>query len=291
MIRHRTSPSVSSLRALAAALLLPAAALGVGSHFSGTLLAQQAQQRGAAGGGPPAPVAHQNLHVLAQDIPQPQLLQVMQGFTQGLGVQCTYCHADAPAPEGGGRGAGRGRGGPAAAPLDFPSDAKPTKKAAREMMLLVRDINTKVPVAVGKTAEAATRVQCITCHRGVAIPKQLGDILAQTAMDKGTPAAIAQYKDLRKQYFGAQAYDFSEAGLITIAQRSTAADAPDDAMAWLQLNLEYFPLSSRTYAAMAQAQQKKNDKESALKSLTRAVELDPQNAQAKRQLDQLKEPK
>jgi hypothetical protein len=272
MIRHLTSPA----RVLAATTLLMAPAA-------------IAQQRGADGG-PAAPVAHQNLQVLAKDIPQPQLLQVMQGFTQGLGVQCGYCHANAPAPEGGARGAGRGRG-PAAPPLDFPSDTKATKKAAREMLLLVRDINARVPVAVGKTADAATRVQCITCHRGVAIPKQLGDILAQTAMDKGTPAAIAQYRELRKQYFGAQAYDFSETGLITIAQRSTAADAADEATAWLQLNLEYFPLSSRTYAAMAQAQQKKNDKEGAIKSLTRAVELDPQNAQAKRQLDQLKDAK
>jgi hypothetical protein len=42
---------------------------------------------------------------------------------------------------------------------------------------------------------------------------------------------------------------------------------------------------------MAQAQQKKNDKNGAIASLTRAVELDPQNAQAKRQLDQLKDAK
>ena len=273
MIHPRTCPPVW---AMITALLLPAATL--------------AQQRGA-GDGPAAPVAHQNLQVLAKDIPQPQLLQVMQGFTQGLGVQCGYCHANAPAPEGGGRGAGRGRGGPAAPPFDFPSDTKATKQVAREMLLLVRDINARVPVAVGKTADAATRVQCITCHRGVSIPKQLGDILAKTAADKGTPAALAQYRDLRKQYFGAQAYDFGEGGLIATAQRATAADAADDALAWLQLNLEYFPLSSRTYAAIAQAQQKKNDKDGALKSLTRAVELDPQNAQAKRQLDQLKDAK
>jgi hypothetical protein len=262
--------------------------------FATTLLIStpaRAQQRDTGGGTPP-PVAHQNLQVLAKDMPQAQLLAVMQGFVQGLGVQCGYCHANAPAAEAGGRGAGAGRGrGPAAPQFDFPSDDKPAKKAAREMMLLVRDINSRVPAAVGKTAETATRVQCVTCHRGVAIPKQLADILAQTAMAKGTPAALAQYRDLRKQYFGAQAYDFSETALITLAQRATAADAAGDAEAWLQLNLEYFPLSSRTYAALAQAQQKKNDKDGALKSLTRAVELDPQNAQARRQLDQLKEAK
>jgi hypothetical protein len=251
-----------------------------------------AQERGAAAGAPPAAVAHQNLQVLARDIPQPQLLQIMQGFAQGLGVQCGYCHASAPAPEGGRGAGGGGRGrGPAAPQFDFASDDKPAKKAARQMMLLAGDINARVPAAVGKTADAATRVQCVTCHRGVAIPKQLSDILAQTAMEKGTPAAIAQYKDLRKQFFGAQAYDFSETALIAIAQRATTAGAADDAIAWLQLNLEYFPFSSRTYAGIAQAQQKKNDKDGALTSLTRATELDPQNAQIKRQLDQLKEAK
>jgi tetratricopeptide (TPR) repeat protein len=156
------------------------------------------------------------------------------------------------------------------------------------MMLMVRDINPKVAAAVGKSAEAATRVGCVTCHRGVAIPKQLAEILDQTTMEKGTQAAIAQYKDLRKQYFGAQAYDFSEGSLVTYAQRATQANTPDDAITWLQVNLENFPMSSRTYAGLSQAQRAKNDTAAAIKSLEKAVELDPQNAQLKRQLDQLK---
>jgi len=272
MIRHDVLFRASTL--LAALMLAPSVS---------------AQQRGGAGApAPNAPVTHQNLKVLPADIPQAQLLQTMQGFTQALGVQCGYCHATAPAPEGG-RGAAGGRGrGPAAPQFDFPSDDKPAKKAAREMMMIVRDVNARVPAAVGKTADAGVRVQCITCHRGVAIPRQLADILAQTAMEKGTPAAVAQYKELRKQYFGAQAYDFSESTLVTFAQR---ASSPEDQAAWLRLNLEYFPLSSRTYAALGQVQQKQNDKDGALKSLTRAVELDPQNAQVKRQLDQLKDAK
>jgi tetratricopeptide (TPR) repeat protein len=231
----------------------------------------------------PAP---QNLQVLPKDMTQAQVLQAMQNFAAALGVQCTYCHAAAAAPEG---GAGRGgRGGPA--PLNYASDEKPQKKAAREMMLLVRDINPKVAAAVGKSAEATTRVGCVTCHRGVAIPKPLADILDQTTMEKGTPAAIAQYKNLRKQYFGAQAYDFSEGALVAYAQRATQASNADDAIAWLQVNLEYFPLSSRTYAGLSQAQQRKNDKDAAIRSLEKAVELDPQNAALKRQLDQLKTP-
>jgi hypothetical protein len=236
--------------------------------------------------GPPPAATPQNLQVLAKDTTQAQVLQVMQAFAAGLGVQCGYCHVQAAAPEGG-RG-GRGRGGAAAAAFDFPNDDKPQKKAARQMMLMVRDINPKVVAAVGKPADTTARVACVTCHRGVPIPKQLGDILDQTAAEKGVPGAIAQYRELRKQFFGAQAYDFSEGSLITYAQRATQANKADDAIAWLQLNLEYFPLSSRTYAGLSQAQQRKNDKDAAVKSLEKAVELDPANAQTKRQLDQLK---
>jgi tetratricopeptide (TPR) repeat protein len=156
------------------------------------------------------------------------------------------------------------------------------------MMLLVREINPKVATAVGKSAESATRVGCVTCHRGVAIPKQLADILDQTAAEKGASGAIAQYKDLRKQYFGSQAYDFSEGSLVAYAQRLAQGNKADDAIAWLQVNLEYYPMSSRTYAGLSQAQRAKNDTAAALKSMEKAVELDPQNQQLKRQLEQLK---
>ena len=245
-----------------------------------------AQERGA---GTAQPVAPQNLQVLAKDIPQADLVRIMQGFTQGLGVQCGYCHAPAPPPEGGRGGAGRGRGA-GAPPFDFGSDQIAAKKKAREMMTMVRDLNARIPAAVGKSADAAASVQCATCHGGVAIPRPLGDVLDQTTAEKGVPAAVAQYRDLRKQFFGARAYDFSEASLINLAQRPPAR-APADAMAWLQLNLEYFPLSGRTYVAMSQAQQRNNDQDGAIKSAEKALELDPQNAQARRQLDQLREAK
>jgi hypothetical protein len=247
------------------------------------------QRAGGAGRGQAAPP--QNLQVLPKDTPQPQVLQTMQQFAAALGVQCGYCHVQAAAPAGGRGDGGGGRGGRGAAPaFEFPSDDKPQKKVAREMMLMVREINPKVVAAAGKPETASARVGCVTCHHGVAIPKQLADILDQTTAEKGTAAAVAQYKELRKQYFGAQAYDFSEGTLVAYAQRATQANKADDAPAWLQLNLEYFPLSSRTYAALSQAQQRNNDKEGAIKSLEKAFELDPQNAQIKRQLDQLKGP-
>lgn len=218
------------------------------------------------------PPAASNLQILPKDMPRNQLIQTMQAFAQALGVQCNYCHVM------------EGRGGR----NDMASDEKPAKKAARGMLLLAREINEKLPSAVGKAADTTTRVGCTTCHRGVAIPKQLNQILSETTSDKGLDAGVAQYRDLRTRYYGAMAYDFTENGLIAVAQAANNADKADHALAWLALNLEFFPKSSRTYVVMAQAHQRQNDKASAIKDLETAVELDPNNAQAKLQLEQLK---
>ena len=215
----------------------------------------------------------QNLQILPKDTTREQLLQTMQAFTQALGVQCSYCHVQ----EGGG-----GR-------TDMASDEKRTKLAARQMIVLARDINQKLPAAVNKPAEEATRVSCATCHRGVPIPRALADILTDTEKDEGIDAAIAQYWDLRKNFFGRAAYDFGEPSLIAAATRLTS-DKPDAALKLLEINAQFYPNSSRSYAAMSQAHMKKNDKEQAIKDLEKAAALDPQNAGLKRQLDQLKGP-
>src|SRR5262249_47107046 len=121
----------------------------------------------------------------------------------------------------------------------------------------------------------------------VAIPKQLTQLLNETVNAKGLDAAVAQYRELRTKYVGTMAYDLSENGLIAMAQAANAADRADNALTWLNLNLEFYPKSSRTYQIMAQAHQK-SDKGAAIKDLEKAVELDPNNNQAKTQLQQLK---
>src|ERR1700730_6956865 len=81
--------------------------------------------------------------------PPADIMPLMQEFVQGLGVQCEYCHS-----------AQRGSGQP-----------EPKKDVARQMIAMTRDLNTRVVTATGKTAAAATQVKCVTCHRGVPIPK------------------------------------------------------------------------------------------------------------------------
>jgi hypothetical protein len=221
---------------------------------------------------PPPPMT--NLQLYPKDTPRAEIIATMQGFVQALGVQsaggCGYCHVGtAPA-------------------FDFASDAKPAKTVARKMIVMSREITAKLPDITGKPAADVTRLRCATCHRGLAVPKLLPDVLTETATKSGTAAAVQQYRELRTKYYGGQSYDFSENALVATATPLINGNKPDDAIAWLQLNAEFYPKSSATYAALGQAYAKKNDTANAIKSYEKAVELDPNNQNAKRQLEQLR---
>jgi hypothetical protein len=244
----------------------------------------------AQGGGGRGAMAPTNLQVLPKDMPAQEVTALMQGIAQSLGVQCNYCHVQAPveppaedAPPAAGRG--RGQGPP---PFNFAADDKPEKKTARMMLKMVDDINARLAAELGKPAADLVRVQCVTCHRGVTQPKQLAEMLSQTMLGKGDSAAVALYRDFRTKYYGTQAYDFREPVLVGLAQQSLANNKPDDAMTWLQLNIEFYPKFVPSYITLAEIHLRKKDPEAAIKDLEKALALDPDNAQAKRQLAALK---
>lgn len=107
----------------------------------------------AAQGQQPAP---KNLKVLPKDMPRQQVVQIMRGFTRGLGVRCTHCHV--------GEGDDQSK-------FDFGSDDKPAKNVARKMLTMVMDINGKHLAGVGEPpAAGASKVTCYTCHRGTTKP-------------------------------------------------------------------------------------------------------------------------
>jgi hypothetical protein len=245
-----------------------------------------------------------NLQVLPKDTSPQDVAALMQQFATALGVQCTYCHvqntpppltaeeaaAQADAAPVAGRGRGRGRGGPQ---MDFASDDKRQKRTARVMLTLLNDINAKLATLPASPARAArdaasARVQCATCHRGVPNPQQLGDLLNQTMTSKGEAAAVGLYRELRQKYLGTEAYDFREPVLLGLGRQSLAGAKPDDALAWLQLNVEFYPQSAESYLALAQVHERKRDQAAAIKDLQKALALVPGNLEAKRQLARLR---
>lgn len=200
--------------------------------------------------------------------PAREPLPNMQAIAEALGVTCEYCHARGPAA--------------AEAPAG-PSHIS----VAKQMIAMTKELNARVETASGKATGVATKVDCVTCHRGVPIPKPLGDVLWATASKQGMPAAEAQYRDLRTRFYGKAAYDFSEQTLLNLSQR-VANVRPDDAIALAKLNIEFFPQSSASYQALAFAYTRKVDDPSAIAALEKAVELDPANNVARGQLEQLK---
>ena len=108
-------------------------------------------QRGAA---PPEPT---NLKVMPPGTTTAQLLPAMRAFAAALGTNCGYCHVWT---------------GPGLPTNNYASDEKPAKEVARVMMRMATEVNNNLKANIkGKPASEITAVQCMTCHRGEAIPK------------------------------------------------------------------------------------------------------------------------
>ncbi len=115
-----------------------------------------APPQAAQGGLPPdwLPPAPKNLKLLPKDIEPKQLLAVMQGFAQSMGVRCVYCHVAGPDPSD-------------MSAYNFESDRKENKEATRAMMKYTDAVNESFPKDVGDEPKAGeTRVTCYTCHQG-----------------------------------------------------------------------------------------------------------------------------
>ncbi len=100
------------------------------------------------------PTRFKNLKVLPKDITEKQLDKIMDNFNFALGVNCNYCHEKKKT---------------AGTPNDYPSDVKPEKEIARNMMRMTNDINKKY-FNFSKQKIVPQTVTCITCHQKQAIP-------------------------------------------------------------------------------------------------------------------------
>ena len=207
------------------------------------------------------PEKTENLQVLPEDIGPDELSATMRGFAMALGVRCEHCHDDT--------------NGNRLSQIDFPADTKETKEIARLMLKMVHRINSEDLAELDEDRPERLQVTCVTSHRGVALPRMLGDVLAEVNAEEGNEAAIAKYRELREQYYGGFSYDFGERSLMRLAERLLEQDKPDDAVAFLHLNLEMYPESWQTHVAFGQFYMQQEDNEQAIASLEKAYELSP----------------
>lgn len=128
-------------------------ALGMVALVGSIAAAQAPEGRGGQrGAAPPEP---HNLKVLPAATTTANILPIMRNFSAALGTTCGYCHVWT---------------GPGLPTNDYASDEKPTKEVARAMMRMAGTVNETLAANIKKPADQLTRVTCMTCHRGAAIP-------------------------------------------------------------------------------------------------------------------------
>jgi Flp pilus assembly protein TadD len=104
----------------------------------------------------------------------------------------------------------------------------------------------------------------------------------------GIDAAVTKYRELRERYYGTGSYDFGSESLGRVAE--TLAQEKGDlagALRIVDLNVEAHPEDADAHVMRGQIQFASGDKEGAVASAMRALELDPENRDAKRMVDQM----
>lgn len=217
------------------------------------------------------PEKAKNLKVLPKDTSPEKLHEIMEGFAGALGVRCSHCHAQDRAD---------------AHRLDFASDENPNKKVARSMLRMEANVErdlSKIRFAEPKRVHFG----CVTCHHGLARPMTLAGTLHATYAEGGLDSALTQYHALRARYYGSGAYDFTTPSLNDLGAALLQENKLEDAVVFLQLNVGQNPEDSDAYVGLGDAYRKAGKNDLAIQNYKRALELEPQNRDASRRLEEL----
>lgn len=228
----------------------------------------------------PVPVAaqipdtFQNLKFFPADIPRDSLIGVMRGFSFALGVRCQYCHV--------------GGDGVSFEGVEFHLDDDPDKRKARAMLEMVRRLNDEVLANLPDRDDPPVRVECKTCHRGLARPTLLKQELRMVLDRAGTDSAAARYRELRDRGALTGRFDFGEWETNTLAEDLAREGRHRDAIAIYRLNEEFYPASVSIKGGLAQLYEAVGDTTDATAYYEKVLVLAPDNATARRRLDALK---
>ena len=218
------------------------------------------------------PQKFENLQVMPKDIAPQQLTQRMREFSLALGVRCQHCHT--------------GGDGVSFKDVVFASDEKPAKVKAREMLRMVARINEGLTALPARATPPAS-VDCVTCHRGLAVPKTLQTTLFEITAEKGAQAAVARYRELRGSEMGTGRYDFGEWEINELGRRLFEGGKPDAAIAIYEMNAEFHPKSAAIDFALGELYLKTGARDKAVARFRAALEKEPNNAMLRRRLQEL----
>ena len=221
---------------------------------------------------PETPWKGENLQFYPKDISRAQLTQRMREFSFALGVRCQYCHV--------------GGNGVSFDGVVFASDDKPTKRTARLMLRMVEQLNTTTLAQLPSRAEPRVVVECVTCHRGVALPKSLQTTLFEIVEAQGVAAATAKYRELRPNALLGQ-YNFGEWEINELARRLSDAGKAEAAIAILEMNGEFNPKSADIDVMIGELHRRLGNRDKAIERYRLALGKAPQHPMAKQRLEEL----
>ena len=171
--------------------------------------------------------------------------------------------------------------------VDFKSDDKPAKKKARQMMRMAEEINTRLLTAVPDRVDPPVRVDCVTCHHGLAVPKTLAQTLTETIVKEGAPAATAQYRKLREASMIAGRYDFGEWSVNELARTLKEKGDTASAIAMLELNGEFNPKSPAVDMMLGELHRERGERDKAIARYKLVLEKNPKMEEARKRLLEL----
>jgi tetratricopeptide (TPR) repeat protein len=223
------------------------------------------------------PQEMKNLQHFPRDIPRDQLIQRMREFSFALGVRCQYCHT--------------GGDGISFNGVDFASDAKPAKVTARAMLRMVDQLNGPLLGALPARAEPRVVVECATCHRGLALPKSLQTTLFEVAAREGAQAAVARYRQLRRDDTLSGRYNFDEWEINELCRRLKDAGNQEAAIALLEMNSEFNPKSASIDWELGELYRNRGEADKALARYRAVLEKEPKMEPARRRIEELEKKK
>jgi len=216
------------------------------------------------------PDTFSNLKLHDPDISKGELIGTMRGFAVGLGVRCLHCHV--------------GTDGDKFTDVVFESDDKETKRIARVMIEMTREINATIRSKTGRDPAILTTVTCYTCHHAKNKPADLRIDLRSAYESGGAEAVLSLYGELREQYYGRATYDFAHQVLTNLAIGFHNDGDTDGAIALLKANMDYFPKAHYTWYITSQVYHEAGDRKAAIKAARKAIKIDPENAFYKKNL-------
>ncbi len=217
-----------------------------------------------------------NLEFFPKDTQVRAHIGTMRAFSFALGVRCEHCHVGEP--------------GQPLETFDFPSDEKRTKRTARVMLRMVQEINRKhLPDVVARPPDTVA-VECVTCHRGLARPKTIQQVLGEAIAAGGLDSAVVTYRRLRQQYYGGAEYDFARGALNEFAMGRARRGDAETALGLLELNADLNPTSEMVQLYLGEVHLSRGDTTRALASYHKALEINPDLLFAQRRIDDVTKP-